>query len=72
MELELWQAALLTAVGVAGGFLNVMAGGGSLITVPVMVSVEEGPLRSSMPPPRRRAVFPFTDEWEIVPESLEQ
>jgi uncharacterized membrane protein YfcA len=37
MELELWQLALLTAVGIVGGFLNVMAGGGSLLTVPVMV-----------------------------------
>jgi uncharacterized membrane protein YfcA len=37
MELELWQAALLIAVGVVGGVLNVIAGGGSLITVPVMV-----------------------------------
>ncbi|MAT92623.1 MAG: hypothetical protein CME59_08475 [Halioglobus sp.] len=35
--MELWQVALLVAVGVAGGFLNVMAGGGSLLTVPVMV-----------------------------------
>jgi uncharacterized membrane protein YfcA len=37
VELELWQGAVLIAVGVVGGFLNVMAGGGSLITVPVMV-----------------------------------
>ena len=37
MALELWQAGLLVAVGTVGGFLNVMAGGGSLITVPVMV-----------------------------------
>lgn len=37
MDLELWQAGLLTAVGILAGFLNVMAGGGSLITVPVMV-----------------------------------
>ena len=37
MELELWQGAVLIAVGIVGGFLNVMAGGGSLITVPVMV-----------------------------------
>lgn len=37
MELGLWQALLLTAVGVVAGFLNVMAGGGSLLTVPVMV-----------------------------------
>jgi len=37
VELELWQLALLTLVGIAGGFLNVMAGGGSLLTVPVMV-----------------------------------
>jgi uncharacterized protein len=37
LQLELWQMGLLTAVGVAGGVLNVLAGGGSLITVPVMV-----------------------------------
>jgi uncharacterized membrane protein YfcA len=36
-ELELWQAGLLTAVGVVAGFLNVMAGGGSLLSVPVLV-----------------------------------
>lgn len=35
--LELWQIALLISVGVVAGFLNVMAGGGSLLTVPVMV-----------------------------------
>jgi uncharacterized membrane protein YfcA len=37
VTLELWQACLLVAVGIVGGFLNVMAGGGSLLTVPVMV-----------------------------------
>ncbi len=37
MELALGQVALLIAVGTVGGFLNVMAGGGSLLTVPVMV-----------------------------------
>ncbi len=37
MELELWQAGLLITVGIIGGFLNVLAGGGSLVTVPVMV-----------------------------------
>ncbi len=37
MELQLWQGGLLVAVGIIGGFINVMAGGGSLITVPVMV-----------------------------------
>lgn len=36
-SLALWQALLLIAVGVVAGFLNVMAGGGSLLTVPVMV-----------------------------------
>jgi uncharacterized membrane protein YfcA len=34
---ELWQLGLLSAVGVVAGFLNVMAGGGSLLTVPIMV-----------------------------------
>tara|TARA_R110000823_G_scaffold119998_19_gene244555 strand:+ start:4714 stop:5469 length:756 start_codon:yes stop_codon:yes gene_type:complete len=37
VTLELWQAGLLVTVGVVGGFMNVMAGGGSLLTVPVMV-----------------------------------
>ena len=37
MTLDLWQAGLLVLVGIAAGFLNVMAGGGSLLTVPVMV-----------------------------------
>jgi len=36
-DFGLWQACLLTAVGVVAGFLNVMAGGGSLLTVPVLV-----------------------------------
>jgi uncharacterized membrane protein YfcA len=37
VELDLWHALLLGAVGIVAGFLNVMAGGGSLLTVPVMV-----------------------------------
>ena len=37
MEFGLWEAALLAAVGIVAGFLNVLAGGGSLLTVPVMV-----------------------------------
>jgi hypothetical protein len=35
--LEIWQILLLALVGVAAGWLNVMAGGGSLLTVPVML-----------------------------------
>lgn len=35
--MEVWQGLLLLGVGIIAGFLNVMAGGGSLITVPVMV-----------------------------------
>jgi uncharacterized membrane protein YfcA len=37
VEFQLWQAGLLVAVGLVAGFLNVMAGGGSLLTVPVLV-----------------------------------
>jgi uncharacterized protein len=37
MELDLWQVALLFVVGIVGGLVNVIAGGGSLLTVPVMV-----------------------------------
>ena len=35
--MELWQLGLLSVAGVVAGFLNVMAGGGSLLTVPIMV-----------------------------------
>jgi len=35
--MEIWQLAMLSVIGVVAGFLNVMAGGGSLLTVPVMV-----------------------------------
>ncbi len=34
---QLWRAGLLVVVGVIAGFLNVLAGGGSLLTVPVMI-----------------------------------
>jgi hypothetical protein len=37
LDIEFWQLALLTLTGVAAGFLNVMAGGGSLLSVPVML-----------------------------------
>lgn len=35
--MEIWQGILLFLAGCAGGFMNVMAGGGSLLTVPVML-----------------------------------
>jgi len=35
--MEPWQGALIFVLGILSGFLNVMAGGGSLLTVPVMV-----------------------------------
>lgn len=37
MEVEIWQIAVLFGVGIISGWINVMAGGGSLLTVPVMV-----------------------------------
>lgn len=37
MELELWQLALLTGAGIIAGWLNVMAGGGSMLTIPIML-----------------------------------
>ena len=37
MTLELWQLAVLTLAGAFAGWLNVMAGGGSMLTVPIMV-----------------------------------
>ncbi|MGD8911662.1 MAG: sulfite exporter TauE/SafE family protein [Candidatus Thiodiazotropha sp.] len=35
--MEFWQIFILAMVGVVAGWLNVMAGGGSLLTVPVML-----------------------------------
>jgi len=35
--MEPWQGIILFAIGCIAGFINVVAGGGSLITVPVMV-----------------------------------
>ena len=35
--MELWHAPVLVIIGVAAGFMNVMAGGGSLLTLPVMI-----------------------------------
>jgi uncharacterized membrane protein YfcA len=37
LSAEPWQLALLAATGVAAGFLNVVAGGGSLLSVPMML-----------------------------------
>ena len=37
MELGAWGAVLLMSVGFAAGFLNVIAGGGSTLSVPVMI-----------------------------------
>lgn len=37
MEIDLWKAALLFLAGVASGWINVLAGGGSILAVPVMV-----------------------------------
>ncbi len=39
--MELWQGILLSFAGVIAGFLNVMAGGGSLITMPLLVFMGE-------------------------------
>jgi len=34
---EIWQIIVLTLAGILAGWLNVMAGGGSLLTVPIML-----------------------------------
>lgn len=39
--MELWQGILLSLAGILAGFLNVMAGGGSLITMPILVFMGE-------------------------------
>lgn len=35
--MEIWQIILLAAAGIVAGWINVMAGGGSLLTVPIML-----------------------------------
>lgn len=37
MDLELWHYGVLIAAGTVGGIINVMAGGGSILTVPLMI-----------------------------------
>lgn len=37
MDAFVWQALVLVLVGVVAGFLNVMAGGGSLLTLPLLI-----------------------------------
>ena len=38
--MEIWQILVLTLVGMLAGWLNVMAGGGSLLSVPVMLFMD--------------------------------
>lgn len=38
--MELWQIIVLALTGILAGWLNVMAGGGSLLTVPVMLFMD--------------------------------
>ena len=37
MQVELWQLALLTGTGILAGIINVMAAGGSLMSIPIML-----------------------------------
>ena len=37
--MDIWHFLILSLAGLAAGFLNVMAGGGSLLTVPIMVFI---------------------------------
>ncbi len=37
MSLELWKIALLFFAGIVSGWINVLAGGGSILSVPIMV-----------------------------------
>ena len=38
--MEVWQALFMIAIGCVAGFLNVLSGGGSLVTVPVMLMMD--------------------------------
>ncbi|MBN2293297.1 MAG: sulfite exporter TauE/SafE family protein [Pirellulales bacterium] len=55
MELEIWQLVMLFVVGCAAGFMNVLAGGGSLMTMPLMVFIGiQGPFANGT---NRVAIF---------------
>ena len=44
MDLTIWQLLLLALAGAIAGFVNVMAGGGSLLVLPIMIMLGiEGP-----------------------------
>ena len=38
--MEIWQYTILLLVGIVVGFVNVMAGGGSLLTIPIMLFMD--------------------------------
>jgi uncharacterized membrane protein YfcA len=63
--MEWWQLAVLALAGVAAGFINVMAGGGSLITVPIMLfmgvpgPVANGTIRIAILAQNATAIFAF-------------
>ena len=45
ISIDIWQAVLIAFVGIAGGFFNVVAGGGSLLTVPSLLLLDcSGPV----------------------------
>lgn len=39
MEIEIWKLVLLFGAGLASGWINVLAGGGSILSVPIMVFI---------------------------------
>ena len=44
-SLDVWEAILIKIVGIAGDFFNVVAGGGSLLTVPSLLFLDcSGPV----------------------------
>ncbi len=63
--MELWQIVLLVITGLFAGWINVMAGGGSLLTIPVMLfmdipaPVANGTNRIAIVPQNIIAVYAF-------------
>ncbi len=64
----MWELGLLAITGIATGFLNVMAGGGSMLSVPVMIflgvpgTVANGTNRIAILPQNISAVWAFYRE----------
>jgi hypothetical protein len=63
--LDVWSYPILVAVGLVAGFANVMAGGGSLITMPALIFLQNAPGRGPVD------VVSFRNQFQRLRRKLE-